>query len=1580
MRKAISFAMTLIMVLTMAFCAQAQAPQSGVYRIQNVATSKYVKVTGPYAAAPSEAAQTTASDIKVSIAGKNANDSYKLNGLASTYTQNGQTKDVEVYDYIGKALIIGESLLRETLSSSDPDNVQTALDEMHKFVRENAYMSIKPVDGKANTYYAIAIVPTIPAKIEAEWAKKFPGYSSEYGTDMWAWCVEQVYNYLQDHSGPGGTDAGLAAKIRANLKKIHPGYTYLLTGDADGTFGYVEAFSDLTGPANAEWKLVPKANTDNMNDGTYKVRNIHTGKYVKIHGKYYAKPDAESDDDASELRLTIDGKNEDGSDRVTNVGATFNGEDIEIYSYIEKAILLGKTAIYNVLTQGDGVNPASQDNILIAQNFMENFILENAFMSMKGVDGKDAVYAYAHIPELPSKVVNAMVGHITGVNNADDCWQYGVNYVKQYLTGGTDNTLKSYILANIDNIKPGVTYYLGAEQNDTFDYYPKGSGNGLEADFNAIKDNDWYQWGFDVEEIEPENLTSGTYKVRNVETGDYVKVTGPYYARPFETEDNASEIHVTYAGKLDDGSYKVTNLSSTYTDDNGKVRTVDILSYINKAILLGKGAIATVLKEMSEQEDIEYAQDYMEKFVRENAYMRIKPVTGTNYVYAYATIPEIPYDVYHEMYRHGVITEDTKEAAWEYGVSYVENYLKSHGTNSTLAAYVLNNIRKVEQGHTYYLSEDTDQTFGYVDAEDFSTTNTRLQWGIDLQQEDQPVESDFYKIHNVGQDKYVHVEGMYYAKVNVDEDNATPIQVTVGEQMSDGSYKVTNLVGDGHDVQQYIQHAIELGEGVIDKVLAGRSTPEHIQKAKDRMREFIEANAFMQIRQVPGEENAYYAYATAPVIPDDIVNEWRKKYPSFNGTMWQWCVTKVKEYLTEHSGQGGTNSTLIALVRANIDNIKEGHTYYLSAESNGTFGYEDATTVDLQNTNFWWGFADAVKAEPVNGYFRIKNAGQDGKYVLVTGPFSAAPTASLDEAKTAAGTVIYLGTGETKNTKTLPISKLRSQGVDVGDYMLLINDMLGIIADAGVKVVNDKIAENPNYSQYAGLVEPLVKTLVGTLDLNLYTAPVITTTGKQAYTLEVNIPDLAEYCDLANTALSAIGKDKTALVNKLKAMEAEATQNGNSMMAKLYNIAWRTAQYLDAPDEMWAKLKENAIPYVQSYFIDGNGNTGGVGLQPAIGQLLLNALQRPDFNYGTTYCLRQDADGTFGYDSKDELANVDAGKWLLEPFDTEDPNYDAGAHQPFYLKADMAQATITDVDGEGVTNVGDTYYFTTAYLDFDAKIENQNGEVDVYTISATRKATSQVNAVGDKPAHTNVYYIAILSKVEGNVIPAQTPVVVRTRLAPKEAEAELNVTLRPSGEPTKPAVETASLSQLKEMLKELLYSKLGIQDATTMGIRPKVISEQTEGNLLVGSFFGEDVKSEDSNNYLALANKKLVQDELEVGLDMNGLGFWKDNVQRLEGNNAYLLGYNRETESIVDENFTTDTSFDEGNPSNPPGFIFEYPDGTFTRIDNVNASKEVKMVRYYNTLGVESTTPFDGVNIIVTTFTDGTRAVVKAIK
>ena len=51
-----------------------------------------------------------------------------------------------------------------------------------------------------------------------------------------------------------------------------------------------------------------------------------------------------------------------------------------------------------------------------------------------------------------------------------------------------------------------------------------------------------------------------------------------------------------------------------------------------------------------------------------------------------------------------------------------------------------------------------------------------------------------------------------------------------------------------------------------------------------------------------------------------------------------------------------------------------------------------------------------------------------------------------------------------------------------------------------------------------------------------------------------------------------------------------------------------------------------------------------------------------------------------------------------------------------------------------------------------------------------------------------------------------------------------------------------------------------------------------------------------------------------------------------------------------------------------------------TAVNDVNTTKAVKQVRYYNLAGVESSKPFDGVNVVVTTFTDGTRTVAKVMK
>ena len=46
----------------------------------------------------------------------------------------------------------------------------------------------------------------------------------------------------------------------------------------------------------------------------------------------------------------------------------------------------------------------------------------------------------------------------------------------------------------------------------------------------------------------------------------------------------------------------------------------------------------------------------------------------------------------------------------------------------------------------------------------------------------------------------------------------------------------------------------------------------------------------------------------------------------------------------------------------------------------------------------------------------------------------------------------------------------------------------------------------------------------------------------------------------------------------------------------------------------------------------------------------------------------------------------------------------------------------------------------------------------------------------------------------------------------------------------------------------------------------------------------------------------------------------------------------------------------------------------------VNTGKQVLSIRYYNVMGVEASQPFDGVNIIVTRYTDGSSSAIKVIK
>ena len=59
-------------------------------------------------------------------------------------------------------------------------------------------------------------------------------------------------------------------------------------------------------------------------------------------------------------------------------------------------------------------------------------------------------------------------------------------------------------------------------------------------------------------------------------------------------------------------------------------------------------------------------------------------------------------------------------------------------------------------------------------------------------------------------------------------------------------------------------------------------------------------------------------------------------------------------------------------------------------------------------------------------------------------------------------------------------------------------------------------------------------------------------------------------------------------------------------------------------------------------------------------------------------------------------------------------------------------------------------------------------------------------------------------------------------------------------------------------------------------------------------------------------------------------------------------------------------------------FTFEVP--TATGVNNVNSEKVVAGVKYVNTLGMQSAEPFEGLNIVVTSYTDGSQKTEKVMK
>lgn len=492
--------------------------------------------------------------------------------------------------------------------------------------------------------------------------------------------------------------------------------------------------------------------------GYYKIQNVKTKKYVDVKSASYAKPDAEEAEasviyvgigDEWDINYNEDGTyyhgDPDGSYKVTSL----SGEGVQVYSYVNYCVNLAYAFIDIHMADGSKVGkPLTEEEVELAKETVKDYAENTVFMRV--IPNGTNVYAVATVPMIPDWVEEKAREH--GVT--DGAWNWAVRQVLSRLDrlgefgiGG----FKDLIANNLPNIVPGTTYYLTADDDNTFGYL-------TEAEFNALSNAKKAVARWTMHEVETVAFAeSGYYRIRNAAGVDgkaYVNVDGRYTAEPDATAEEAtteagSVIYVGMEG-IPGGKTKITGLSA---------QTDDVLAYANKAIDLAKQFAINALDEAITNSDYEKAQqlkeellgildnkvaDWTERF----AYLYLVPtITGNNEdaVYCQVTMPGLTeldqqvgsifngtsgYTISSSFAEYGFFRVDSTKtdgngnhpiigldttAVWKFAVDKLIAGLEARGSDPAIQALVRNNMGNVVPGHTYILTQDPDGTFGYLD-------------------------------------------------------------------------------------------------------------------------------------------------------------------------------------------------------------------------------------------------------------------------------------------------------------------------------------------------------------------------------------------------------------------------------------------------------------------------------------------------------------------------------------------------------------------------------------------------------------------------------------------------------------------------------------------------------------------------------------------------------------------------------------------------------------------------------------------------------------------------------------------------
>lgn len=329
--------------------------------------------------------------------------------------------------------------------------------------------------------------------------------------------------------------------------------------------------------------------------GTYKIKSSK-GKYVKIQGKYYAKPEATADD-ASIIGLGVGYNTGDGY-RVFSLTGTnpTDNSTIEVYDYINKACNIVSNLAQEKINGKAGSllekyftgedNAETRELLTKAIDAMADSVCriytdDYAYMTLvpEGHYGtKWVVRAKATVPEIPYSIKAVgdyyTKGHVVNAGHScTDVWDWAKQHVLKYLSEHQTNAqLRALVETYLDQVDPGTTYYLTCEDNETFGFETSPSDDGL--------------WTLEPVLTAADGLTPGTYNIKNNNTEYYVNMKGKYYAEPELTLDdiqNSTTNKQNAAFALDFGRYNKDN-KNLYRITELANQDRDAVSYITKGM------------------------------------------------------------------------------------------------------------------------------------------------------------------------------------------------------------------------------------------------------------------------------------------------------------------------------------------------------------------------------------------------------------------------------------------------------------------------------------------------------------------------------------------------------------------------------------------------------------------------------------------------------------------------------------------------------------------------------------------------------------------------------------------------------------------------------------------------------------------------------------------------------------------------------------------------------------------------------------------------------------------------------------